>query len=106
MKKVTFAAGAAVGYVLGTRAGRDKYEQIVDSARTLHQKPAVQQAESKIKDLVGQGSSAVSTKLGVSGDHGDSTQASFDSEPTSTTGSTEAKTDAASTNAPVTGTTR
>jgi hypothetical protein len=100
MKKLTFAAGAAVGYVLGTKAGRDKYQQIVDSTRTLHQKPAVQQAQSKVKDLVGQGSSAVSSKLGVTGDDADSTTTSFDSEPTSTPGPTTATTGAASTKDP------
>jgi hypothetical protein len=64
MKTLTFAAGAAVGYVLGTRAGREKYQQIVDNARALRQKPTVQQAQSKVKELVSQGTAAVSNKIG------------------------------------------
>jgi hypothetical protein len=36
------AAGFAVGYVLGTRAGRDTYERIVDGTRTLTNQPAAQ----------------------------------------------------------------
>lgn len=36
------AAGFAVGYVLGTRAGRDTYERIVDGTRTLANQPATQ----------------------------------------------------------------
>jgi hypothetical protein len=97
MKKVTFIAGAAVGYVLGTKAGREKYQQIVDSTRTLHEKPVVQRAQSKIKDLAGQGTTAVSTKLGLDRDDADSTTTSLDSEPTSM-----AKAGAASTKASVT----
>ena len=36
------AAGFAVGYILGTRAGRDTYERIVDGTRTLANQPAAQ----------------------------------------------------------------
>lgn len=42
--KVTFLAGAAVGYVLGARAGRERYEQIVQLARRGWEDPRVQQA--------------------------------------------------------------
>lgn len=34
---LTLALGVAIGYVLGTRAGRDRYEQMADAvARLLH----------------------------------------------------------------------
>ena len=33
--KLSFLAGAAAGYVLGTRAGRERYETIVRLARRL-----------------------------------------------------------------------
>ncbi|MET8975990.1 YtxH domain-containing protein [Streptomyces sp. NPDC004539] len=39
--RLTFAAGLAVGYVLGTRAGRERYEQLKKSARRVAQNPAV-----------------------------------------------------------------
>lgn len=39
--RLTFAAGLAVGYVLGTRAGRERYEQLKKSARAVAQNPAV-----------------------------------------------------------------
>ena len=42
--RVTFAAGVAVGYVLGARAGRERYEQIKRAARRLADSPAVQAA--------------------------------------------------------------
>jgi hypothetical protein len=42
MRVTKMAAGFAVGYVLGTRAGRDTYERIVDGTRTLTNQPAAQ----------------------------------------------------------------
>ena len=99
MKTLTFAAGAAVGYVLGTKAGREKYQQIVDGARTIAQKPAVQQAQSKIKDLAGQGTTAVSNKLGGGSDDADGTTTSYDNGTTVMTGRTAPTKAAASTTA-------
>jgi hypothetical protein len=42
--KVTFAIGFAAGYTLGSRAGRERYEQISRAARSLAENPAVQSA--------------------------------------------------------------
>jgi hypothetical protein len=53
MKVIKLAAGLAVGYVLGSRAGRDKYEQIVATARKAQNHPAVTQAQQKAKELLG-----------------------------------------------------
>ncbi|MDF3297386.1 YtxH domain-containing protein [Streptomyces tropicalis] len=39
--RLTFIAGLALGYVLGTRAGRERYELLKKSARQLAQNPAV-----------------------------------------------------------------
>ena len=39
--RLTFFAGLALGYVLGTRAGRERYEQLKKSARQVAQNPAV-----------------------------------------------------------------
>ena len=39
--KLGMAVGAAVGYVLGARAGRERYEQMQASARQLLDKPQV-----------------------------------------------------------------
>ncbi|MFM9441902.1 YtxH domain-containing protein [Streptomyces acidiscabies] len=48
--RLTFAAGLAVGYVLGTRAGRERYEQLKKSARAVAQNPAVRNtAESAVQ---------------------------------------------------------
>jgi hypothetical protein len=39
--RLTFIVGAVVGYVLGTRAGRERYEQLRTQAQKLAQNPAV-----------------------------------------------------------------
>jgi hypothetical protein len=51
MRLMTFAAGAAVGYVLGTRAGREKYEQILDTARKLRADPSLGRAAQAVSEL-------------------------------------------------------
>lgn len=40
------------GYVLGTRAGRERYEQIQSKAQQIWQRPQVQQATQKVKGTV------------------------------------------------------
>lgn len=52
MRLLTFTAGLAVGYVLGARAGREKYEQIVEGARKLQANPTLGQAQATITALV------------------------------------------------------
>ncbi|MGV9302956.1 MULTISPECIES: YtxH domain-containing protein [unclassified Nonomuraea] len=42
--RMMFAVGLAVGYVLGTRAGRERYEQIKRAARRVADSPRVQEA--------------------------------------------------------------
>lgn len=47
-----FVAGAAVGYVLGTRAGRKRYEQIKSAATSLWESPAVQRQAHAVEGYV------------------------------------------------------
>ncbi|MCB5164849.1 YtxH domain-containing protein [Streptomyces bambusae] len=42
--KLTFVVGLALGYVFGTRAGRERYEQLKKSAQDLAHNPAVRNA--------------------------------------------------------------
>ncbi|MFJ7197783.1 MULTISPECIES: YtxH domain-containing protein [unclassified Streptomyces] len=66
--RLTFIAGLALGYVIGTRAGRERYEQMKKSARQFAQNPAVRNtAESAAqsgRDLAGKAYHAVSEKVG------------------------------------------
>jgi hypothetical protein len=50
MGKVTLGLGFGVGYVLGARAGKDRYQQIVQAAQGFLGRPEVQQTISKARD--------------------------------------------------------
>jgi hypothetical protein len=52
MKKLTLLTGVAVGYVLGSRAGRERYEQIKTGASRVAHNPKVQAAAGKAQDTV------------------------------------------------------
>lgn len=47
--RATFISGLAIGYVLGTRAGREKYDQMVKLAKSTAENPTVQQAAGAIQ---------------------------------------------------------
>ena len=63
MKVFKLAAGLAVGYVLGARAGRDKYEQIVAVTRKAQNHPAVTQVQDKARQLLSSASTASATDI-------------------------------------------
>lgn len=50
--KILLVTGLAVGYVLGTRAGREKYEQIKTTANKLWRDPRVQRQVNQAEDFV------------------------------------------------------
>jgi hypothetical protein len=52
--KLLFVAGAAVGYVLGARAGRKRYEQIRGAAERIWETPGVQNQVEQVKDFAAQ----------------------------------------------------
>ncbi|HVV09411.1 hypothetical protein [Amycolatopsis sp.] len=49
-----FLLGAAVGYVLGAKAGRARYDQIVRTYRTVADHPMVQGAAGVVRAKVGE----------------------------------------------------
>ncbi|MET0928352.1 MAG: hypothetical protein ABWX74_02490 [Aeromicrobium sp.] len=51
-KKLTLLAAFGGGYVLGAKAGRERYEQIRDAANQVKDDPRVQQAATRAEDLV------------------------------------------------------
>jgi hypothetical protein len=61
--KATFAVGFGLGYVLGSKAGRQRYEQLSRVAHNLAESPAVQSAAGVLQAqgarLVGQARSKV-----------------------------------------------
>lgn len=48
--KIAFVLGAAAGYVLGSRAGRERYEQIKNGAQTLWNTAPVQRGVGLVRD--------------------------------------------------------
>ena len=50
--KILFAAGLAVGYVLGTRAGRERYEEIKRAADSFWNSPRVKRRVDQVEDFV------------------------------------------------------
>ncbi|WP_228545856.1 YtxH domain-containing protein [Microcella flavibacter] len=50
--KILFLTGMGVGYVLGTKAGRERYNQIKRTASTLWSDPRVQQRVDQVEDFV------------------------------------------------------
>nr|BFE59056.1 hypothetical protein GCM10020063_035820 [Dactylosporangium thailandense] len=63
MRLLTLAAGAAVGYVLGARAGREKYEQIVASTGRLRANPTPGQAVQTVQELFSAPAPAATTPV-------------------------------------------
>ena len=49
-KKLTLAAAAGAGYVLGAKAGKERYAQIESKFREIAGMPAVQNATSTVKE--------------------------------------------------------
>jgi hypothetical protein len=66
--RLTFVAGLALGYVLGTKAGRERYEQLKKSARQVAQNPAVRNtaetAAQQGRHFAGRAYHTVSDKVG------------------------------------------
>lgn len=50
--KLLFVAGAAVGYVLGTRAGRKRYDQMKAAATKVWESPSVQRQVHAVEDFI------------------------------------------------------
>jgi hypothetical protein len=50
--KILFVAGLGVGYVLGTRAGREKYEELRTAAMKVWNDPRVQKQVDAAQDFV------------------------------------------------------
>ena len=73
--KATFVIGFAAGYTLGAKAGRERYEQIMRTARGLSESPTVQSAagvlQAQATNLVGSAKQAVVERLPLGDHHND-----------------------------------
>ena len=51
MKKLMLLVGVGVGYVLGTRAGRQRYDQMMGKAQQMMRNPRVQQKAEQVRHV-------------------------------------------------------
>jgi hypothetical protein len=79
-KKLTLAIAAGTGYVLGAKAGRERYAQIESKFREIAGMPAVQNATETVKDtaapLLDSAKGTVSDKVSSATDKGSSSSSS------------------------------
>lgn len=91
MSKIFLVAAGAAGYVLGARAGRERYEQLADQAQKVWANPKVKQTRQQATDAAAAKAPVVKDKLqGVaskvsSGDSGGGHSASQPATPTPVT---------------------
>ncbi|MEC3892307.1 MULTISPECIES: hypothetical protein [Nocardiopsis] len=60
--RITFVAGLAIGYVLGAKAGRARYEQLARTARKVADSPLVQEVAGLVGAQAGNAGRAVYDK--------------------------------------------
>ena len=63
MRKLTMLVAGGVGYVLGARAGRERYEQIKRTATRVKDDPRVQDKASQAADLAKEKAPVVKDKV-------------------------------------------
>lgn len=63
MSKILILAAGAVGYVAGTRAGREQYDKIVEQAQSVWTNPKVRKAATDAKDAAASQAPVVKDKL-------------------------------------------
>lgn len=63
MKKLLLLTGAAVGYVLGAKAGRERYDQIMARAKGVARDPRVQQKAREAQTAVKENAPVVKDKV-------------------------------------------
>jgi hypothetical protein len=63
MRKLTILVAGGIGYVLGTRAGRERYDQIRGLAEQVKNNPKVQEKAHQAADAAREHAPAVKDKL-------------------------------------------
>jgi hypothetical protein len=74
--KSGFLVGMGAGYVLGTKAGQERYQQIVDAADKLRQNPSVQRLTGEVNRTVNAGKDRVAETAAAKADQAKETVSS------------------------------
>jgi outer membrane murein-binding lipoprotein Lpp len=83
-KKLTLLAAGAVGYVLGAKAGRERYDQITEQAQRLRSNPKVQEKVEEAKSAAKDAAETATEKVKEKGDGDYTTPAGTSPTATST----------------------
>jgi hypothetical protein len=73
--KSGFLVGLSAGYVLGTKAGQERYQQIVDTAGRLRENPSVQRLTGEVNKTVNAGKDRVAETAAAKADQAKETVA-------------------------------
>src|SRR5262245_37098850 len=83
--RLWFIGGLGIGYVLGTRAGRERFDQIVGAARRFWESPTVQEAagvvQAQATKIYEQGRQAVDQAIHRDGHELTAPEVAEDDEP-------------------------
>lgn len=66
-RKAAFITGFATGYVMGARAGRERYEQLREAARSMLNQPHVRETVQTLQDVGGEAAETARHKAGEMG---------------------------------------
>ena len=73
--KSGFLVGLGAGYVLGAKAGQERYQQIVDAAGRLRENPSVQRLTGEVNKTVNAGKDRVTETAAAKADQAKETVA-------------------------------
>lgn len=60
--RLGLTAGFAIGYVMGSKAGRERYHQIMDAWRSVSRSDPAQQVRAEVKEAASRASHVIETK--------------------------------------------
>ena len=86
--KSGFLVGLGAGYVLGAKAGQERYQQIADAAGKLRENPGVQRLTGEVNKTVSVGKDRVAETAAAKADQAKETVASKVGDSSGTSAST------------------
>ena len=90
--KSGFMVGLSAGYVLGTKAGQERYQQIVEAAGKLRENPSVQRLTGEVNKTVSLGKDRVAETAAAKADQAKEAVASAASRADDSAGTTSTTT--------------
>jgi hypothetical protein len=90
--KSGFLVGLGAGYVLGTKAGQERYQQIVDAASRLRENPGVQRLTGEVNKTVSVGKDRVAETASAKADQAKEAVASAAGKAGDSTGTSTSST--------------